>query len=295
MFPKRFSLKTFVAAIALSCICLGLAAIWLQSRRSELDVDAKLRKAGAEVTWGITSDVFEYAMVDQYPDCVMVGRNEEAIFAKFTRRLTESVVAVEWEQTTIDKGDFQLLHRLNNLVFLQLIDCAIEESALQQRLPPGIKWLILDGTPIGSPRSEILSGVKTAEWLEMARCEVTDSTLDQIGNCSQLRVLDLSQNSDITDSGLESLRELRELWMLDLSDNRRITDAGLKALSELKQLKVLKLNNTDITHHGLVQLWPLHKLEYVELVDTRITQEEVESLRHTLPNTEFKTERMVQK
>ena len=289
-FPKRFSLKTLVVAVTFFCLCLGLIASRHQQRHTELGAEAKLKKAGAEVSWGFTSDVFEYALGDEYPNCVFVGWKEEGVLAKCKRRLTETVIGVEFEQAMIGKAEFQALHTLQNLELLILTKCTIDESALrQERLPAGIKWLTLDGTSIAHARSQMLSDVKSVEWLELAECDVTDSILGEVSQFSQLRMLDLSGNPGITDAGLERLSELRELRMLNLSGNHRITDAGLRALSESTQLRVLRLNDTCITHLGLRHLSRLDGLEFLELLHTDVTEDDLDALQQQLPNTRFRT------
>ena len=247
------------------------------------------------VWWGTEDDIFEHAMLDVYPDCVLVkehlDEHDEGLVSDCKRLATESVVAVEFEERVVDQDALEALRAMDELRYLALIDCTLDVASGQDNwIPAQVKWLRLHYTSIDWTRSLLLSRVTHCEWLELVDCGVTDSTLATIGRLSRLRVLDLACNERITDTGVQYLGSLKKLEMLDLSGNSGITDIGLRAIGGLSKLKVLRLSHTSVTYRGLRHLSRLRDLECVELFGTDVVDAELVCLKKRLPNTTFVTE-----
>ena len=247
------------------------------------------------VWWGTEDDIFEHAMLDVYPDCVLVkehlDEHDEGLVSDCKRLATESVIAVEFEERVVDQDALEALRAMDDLRYLALLDCTLNAaSGHEDWIPAQVKWLTLHYTSIDWTRSLLLSRVAHCEWLELVDCGVTDSTLAHIGRLSHLRVLDLACNERITDTGVQYLASLKKLQRLDLSGNPRITDIGLRALGGLSKLKVLRLSHTSVTYRGLRHLSRLRDLECVELFGTDVVDAELVCLKKRLPNTNFVTD-----
>ena len=89
-------------------------------------------------------------------------------------------------------------------------------------------------------------------WLQLPNCEVQDEHLQTIGQLSELRKLDLSQNQ-VTDEGITLLMGLSQLEYLNVYGNE-ITDEALATLLQLSNLKRLYLRETKVTLQGIHQL-----------------------------------------
>jgi internalin A len=82
---------------------------------------------------------------------------------------------------------------------------------------------------------------------------VTDADLKELSGFTQLRQLNLYDETKITDAGLKELAKLTQLENIDLSFIE-ITDAGLKHLGGLKSLRMLCLYGTKATDSGEKEL-----------------------------------------
>lgn len=81
-------------------------------------------------------------------------------------------------------------------------------------------------------------------WLRLDNTSISDASLKQIGELTQLTRLQLS-NTAVSDAGLPALQALTKLHSLNLVGTK-VTAAGLHSLAALKQLRYLYLYQTAV-------------------------------------------------
>jgi hypothetical protein len=80
-------------------------------------------------------------------------------------------------------------------------------------------------------------------------------------------------NPDVTDQTLHELQDMTQLRELDLNTSQ-LTDEGLKQVAKLPNLKVLRLRGTRITDEGFrASVLPMKSLDEVEVIGTKVTPE----------------------
>ena len=132
----------------------------------------------------------------------------------------------------------------------------------------------------------------TVAWVTLMQ-EATDKEMVHVGNLSQLKALDMI-NDSMTATGVAQLKGLNRLRQLASTISRanvdglfaprcfpeleslslqgtKIDGAGLKSLANLTNLRRLNLGNTAISDPGLVHLAGLTKLEWLVLFQTAIS------------------------
>jgi internalin A len=184
-----------------------------------------------------------------------------------------------------------------------------------------LKRLNVRGTRISDGTLAIVSRLTGLEALDIANTQVTDNGLDYLITLTSLKELAIGR-SRLSDNALEVLRMLPTLTYLDLSGARAappdqarrrgeggaMPESMLRAIAELKDLRTLKLGYSNISADGLSILSALEKLEklglefcariddnaaaelakwkglrYVDLQETRVTPQGVESLGRAKP------------
>lgn len=143
-------------------------------------------------------------------------------------------------------------------------------------------WLVDMGGDVWLRKVGIELERVRAVSLSLSGGQVTDDTMQHIGNFSNLELLDL-RYSEFTDAGLVHLANLTNLEELELNDTD-ITDAGLVHLANLSNLEQLYLLDTEITDDGLGHLANLANLDVLSLRRTKVTDEGVRLLQESLPN-----------
>jgi hypothetical protein len=106
---------------------------------------------------------------------------------------------------------------------------------------------------------EHLTGVSTAELLDIHSDQVTDAALPYIGAMPRVNDLSLAAGQ-VTDEGLQHLTGLTQLNLLWL-DCPQVTDDGVARLTELDELVDLTLQSPRLTPAGIRQLSGLRNLE----------------------------------
>ena len=184
-----------------------------------------------------------------------------------------------------------------------------------------LKRLNVRGTRISDGTLEIVGRITGLEALDIAHTQVTDNGLERLITLINLKELAMGGGRRAA-SSLTILRMLPTLTHLDLSGARPappdmpgrentgpgIPEESLRAMAELKDLRVLKLGHSNITGAGLQVLGSLEKVEklglegcrriddsavaglavwkslrYLDLQDTQVTAQGVESLRRARP------------
>ena len=185
-----------------------------------------------------------------------------------------------------------------------------------------LKRLNLRGTRISDGTLAVVSKITGLEALDIAHTQVTDNGLDHLITLVHLKELAMGGGRR-SPTALAVVRMLPTLTYLDLSGARPtppdmpgrenvgpgIPEESLRAMAELKDLRVLKLGHSNITSAGLRILNSLEKLEklglegcrriddnaiaalagwkslrYLDLQDTQVTAEGVETLRKARPD-----------
>ncbi|MDF1824445.1 MAG: hypothetical protein P1U68_07370 [Verrucomicrobiales bacterium] len=90
------------------------------------------------------------------------------------------------------------------------------------------------------------------KWVDLARTQVTDKGLAQLGGMTNLTRLHL-ENTKISDAGVAHLTGLDNLEYLNLYGTQ-VSDAGLQKLAGLKNLKKIFLWQSKVTYAGAKKL-----------------------------------------
>lgn len=151
-----------------------------------------------------------------------------------------------------------------------------------------------------------VENVGTITELAAMDAKLRDSAFDVIGNCTNLRKLDLSHASFTNEraSKLQRLDSLGELYLnvcvlepgslrrlgqlaslreLDLS-NSSVEDDQLVELQKLPGLKALLIANTRVTDSGLVAIAKLPKLTVLDVTGSRVTANGVSRFKQARPD-----------
>ncbi len=100
------------------------------------------------------------------------------------------------------------------------------------------------------------NSVKLEQFILSSSKQVTDEVLDQLGKLLNLKVVDLSNNSEFTTAGLVAmLKNSVKLEQISLTSSKKVTNEVLTQLGELPNLKVVDLcNSNGFTAAGLVAM-----------------------------------------
>lgn len=120
--------------------------------------------------------------------------------------------------------------------------------------------------------------------LSTGNSELTGQSFEKIGQCTELRWLDLTGNS-IRGEDLKKLRPCRQLTQLFLS-KCRIEDGALGELKSLEQLEEVDLTVSDVSDAQFLELADCARLKSVTISGTSITNEAISLLKRQLPGLE---------
>jgi Leucine-rich repeat (LRR) protein len=183
-----------------------------------------------------------------------------------------------------------------------------------------LKRLNVRGTRISDPTLAIVGKLTQLESLDIANTGVTDAGLDSLVPLTHLKHLALGR-SRFSDNAIVVLRLLSTLESLDLSGPRGVTrnqrsesgvvpEALVQAISELKGLTALKLGHNQIgadelrilagslgkleklgleasskvDDQVLKVLVPWKSLKYVDVQETKVTQDGIQDLKKQRPD-----------
>jgi len=147
-------------------------------------------------------------------------------------------------------------------------------------LPPDVISVDLSRASVDADLLETLDQFPEIERLSIDGAQVQPQEVAWLGKLPQLRSLSLAQ-SNVTDTCVSQLSPA--LTSLNLSGTF-ITDKSLPHLAAMKDLVRLEIANTQITLDGLRVLEPLRSLEQLQIDDSCISAESVESLRLMQPH-----------
>lgn len=145
----------------------------------------------------------------------------------------------------------------------------------------GIKALCLAHTQVTDSGLEKLPVCPQLRWLDLTQTAASDEGVKCFRESRQLNQLTL-EGTRITDGALETVARFGDLEELDLS-RTAVTDDGLKQLSRLSKLRTLFLTGTTVTDEGLAALDSLRNLQQLDVQGTKVTSAGMEQLRKRLP------------
>lgn len=191
------------------------------------------------------------------------------------------IIAVDLSHSTVTDADLKRLARFTELQSLELSFTDVTDEGLEH-----------------------LRVLVNLEHLDLTNTDTTYAGLKHLKQLVMLQNLVLSdQEADgLTDAGLEDLKALTRLRCLDLGFG--LTDRALKMLREIDMLHVLAQATTadgkrpkrqeevqsmllfcpKLTGVGLKELAGLRNLQTLALVDAKITDDDLDELRKSLPN-----------
>lgn len=112
--------------------------------------------------------------------------------------------------------------------------------------------------------------------------KVTDEVVAQIGQLSELRILQFQDCPNVTDAGIRQLPTSLRLRGLSLIGTA-CSDAAVAHLVELEGLEQLYLHRTNVTDACLQHLQEVPNLEILGIEKTAISDATVEELQNALP------------
>ena len=277
--PFRFSLKTFLIAITIFSIWLGLNLNRARIQRQSLEqlhtssigysyqyippygLDETRQPSIPAWLFGATGKDFFYRVV--YVN--LNGASASAERLKALDGLTGlRMLGLDNAEITLETAD--AIGRMRRLEVLSLQMCTL--------------------TPVHVSRFKGLSRIQD---LSLAITNIGDDGLRYIGQLQDLRRLHL-QHTNITDEGLKHLVNLTKVETLILSDNQKVTDAGLVNLLPLRNLKNLSLwKNKNITDDALSTLGQLKSLQKLDLSGTKVSNKAEAELQNSLPGIKLGT------
>lgn len=124
-----------------------------------------------------------------------------------------------------------------------------------------------------------LHGLKTLQELSLFSTNVSDKTLQDLGELPNLESIDLG-GCNVTIEGILYLRSSQKLKRLGLGDIRPPLDDNAieRVVTAWPDLESISLDASQITDTGLSHLGNLHNLQYLNISRTKITDEGLESL-----------------
>lgn len=255
----RISLRMLLIVITCAAIALGLFARWAQQRRSALSA---VQRAGAKIRWSAG------------PPSLL-----ERLFG---REVFGNVVEISLRSGHADNALLQHVRVLAELRELDLSDAEIDDQGLLAiaRLP--LRQLWLQSTRITDASAEILSQMKTLDFLQLNGTAVSDRFLERLEPLPALANLGL-RGTSVTSAGMKYLARHPQLRVLDVY-HTTVDDAGVAALGRCPALEDLGLSLTNISADVFSYLEELPNLTYVDLNGNRsITAEAVQAFEQSHP------------
>jgi hypothetical protein len=284
----QYRLRTLLLfTLAFSIPCSWLAVKLEKARKQRRAVDA-IAEMGGSVKHGWQGTRLPHFLQQLLGDdlflpvvTVDLSRSKVTDAGLECLRDLPEVRALHLDGTCITDAGLEQVRALTQLDSLELNDVPVTDSGLENlEYLSQLRWLKLNNTRVTDLGLKHLQGMKQLQVLELAGTPITDAGLEYLKGLTNLEDLCLA-NTRVAGPGLTHLKELCVLQCLSL-DHTPITDARLKHIKQLSQLRSLCLGNTQITDEGLEYLQGSN-IEGIELQNTRVTEQGVTRLLHTLP------------
>jgi Leucine-rich repeat (LRR) protein len=219
----RFGLRTLLILVAIFGVGFGYLGHLYRRVAHQRYIVAKIQEAGGEVRYNWQLGMGDYLEIGTNPDAVVTRFEEVAGGLRRMTRVTRTGTSV---QTETLPGPWILRKLLGNDVFAYVESVDFERSSHPSQ--PIDPQLLLE-----------LPNLKT---LSIVDRQISDKWLHWIARIPQLRVLNLSGNSDAsaTSNGLSLLELARNLEALGVSGDW-LTDDTFSGIGKLHQLKQLSI------------------------------------------------------
>ena len=218
----RFSLRTLMVVMFVSCLLSGWVAFLFRQGRAEQDAAVKIEKLGGTAM-----------------NChLLPSSNGISLFP-------------EWMQKIFGIQDYKTINYVtfgNHELSEEDHEITDKEFAIVQVMTD-LRSLSLFQTKISDEGLVVLQSLSRLEYFSAEGANITDRGVTHISKLKMLSQLDLS-STKITDAGVAELRKLSNLYDLSLNDTQ-ITDAGILELQRLTNLRHLQVEGTRITEIGL--------------------------------------------
>ncbi|MBM4070443.1 MAG: hypothetical protein FJ271_16035 [Planctomycetes bacterium] len=170
-----------------------------------------------------------------------------------------------------------------NLVGVSLFGSAITDTDLASLSNcRELTGLDLHGTQVGDAGLAHFKDCHKLTHVGLAGTKVGDAGLANLKDCKDLIELNLYQTK-VTDAGLANLKDCKKLVVLFLF-NTKVSDVGFLHLKGCKELKNLSLAHTAIGDSTLELCGHFSKLSFLEVVNTKVTEQGVKKLAKALPD-----------
>lgn len=267
----RYSLRTFLLLVTITCIVLGLYVKRQRDRHVAIETI---------LGWGGVVDFTDWRAVNVKDSrdrfVALMGRSRTGrprpVFPPqgdaWQRRIFGKYYGSSIVRVSISKSPFSPT------------DATIDVRVLSYL--PDVKRLGL-GEPIDDDALQRLPRLPSLETLNlMSNTNVSDRGMECLARLPKLKFLQVMYGS-FTAVGLARIGAARNLSGLMLY-RCELTDDGLAHLSGLKNLGDLWLQGSTISDAGIVHLSRFHGLRNLDISDTSVTKEGVNRLRRALPN-----------
>jgi Leucine-rich repeat (LRR) protein len=147
---------------------------------------------------------------------------------------------------------------------------------------PCLSYLALTAIDIDQAGLAFLNNFPKLEILKISECKIANNNLQPLSNLIKLHTL-MFDCTRLNDSSLIYLKDLPSLSYLDISYTN-ISDRGLAYLHDIPTLHTLVLGGETIKDTAMGYLKSMQQLQYLVLINTFNRDEDIETLRKSLPN-----------
>lgn len=285
----RFSLRTLLVTTIVCALILGRIGDVTYRVRRQRQIVARIEKLGGRCGY---SEQYASGADARRPTFFGVIFGTDAI---------PKVNTVFWKNDAVQDSDLNLLNEFPHLAFLELQGKNVTDDGLNslQRLKH-LRYLTFTETKVTGRGIARLEAASKIEFLMFEGSTTGDSTLDGIGQLSNLRTLWLKSKSVITEAGFLNLKDLSSLETLlvyvpvsdqslgYLSEMPHLTrlemvsptteDAGIRYLKNAKTLVRLNVSRTKITDAAIDDLVEMSQLRELTIMFNAITDTGIQKL-----------------
>ncbi len=281
----RFSLRTFLVSVTVSCIFLG---IWTNRANRQKRAVGALADAGGSFAYSYQS------MADpQYPSGVLsdYDPNAKPLTPEWLRSLMGDDFFVTPESLSItipppDRAvDTKALEQLQNLPHLErltLYNVKLDDAGAShlQHLRR-MRFLVISRSDSTVPNElddfSFLECMPHLQGLVLTRSNFDDDDATSLAGLPRLEILFFHGSPKLSDAGMASIGQIVSLDKLVL-EGTKVGDRGIAQLSRLKKLRVLGLKGSPVGDEAMAAVGQLANLEELDLTGTNVGDDGVAQL-----------------
>lgn len=194
-----------------------------------------------------------------------------------------SLQVLELKHAHVSEKGIDRLAQFMSLNVLSLPDSSFGDGDLSSCAPSllGVYTLDLSGTRVTDGGIPYLAPMTRLRYLRVAHTSITGKGLRALAGLPSLKSVDLSGTS-VTDDDIPAPEQWGAVRDLRLGDTS-ITDRGAARLARLP-IADLGLRGTSISDIGMDELSRSQALQYLDVYETRVTEEAVNRFKTKLPN-----------